>query len=88
MEEAEVRYQDLSKADYEFERDVVKGARIPRTKKVMAEKAQRFLEEKIKTKVSIFVAINSFCFHKQPIMLDLIHRPTYNFRALTKIIFN
>lgn len=52
MEEADIALAEIKKAMYEFNRDIVQGAVNDRTKKVMAEKAQRYFEEKIRQRVS------------------------------------
>ena len=52
MEEGEVRFAELRKASYEFERDIVKGSVNARTGKVVAEKVQRYLEDKLRSRVS------------------------------------
>ena len=51
MEEGEVRFAELRKASYEFERDIVKGSVNARTGKVVAEKVQRYLEDKLRARV-------------------------------------
>ncbi|BFZ19141.1 hypothetical protein BsWGS_22180 [Bradybaena similaris] len=50
MEEAEINLTELQKEHYEFERDVLKGALHPQTKKIMAEKCLRFFDDKIKAR--------------------------------------
>ena len=52
MEEADIALAEIKKAMYEFNRDIVQGAVNDRTKKVMAEKVQRYFEEKIRQRVS------------------------------------
>lgn len=52
MEEADINMSELQKEYYEFERDVLKGALHPQTKKIMAEKCLRFFDDKIKARVS------------------------------------
>lgn len=51
MEEADLRYSETKKASYEFERDIVKGSVNRRTHKVIAEKVQRYLEDKLRSRV-------------------------------------
>ncbi|EDV25978.1 Coiled-coil domain-containing protein 113 [Trichoplax sp. H2] len=48
MEEADIALAEIKKAMYEYNRDIVQGAVNDRTKKVMAEKVQRYFEEKIR----------------------------------------
>lgn len=48
MDEAEEREAEINRARYEFERDIEKGARNPRTNKVVGEKVRRYLEEYLK----------------------------------------
>lgn len=50
MEEADIRSTEIKKAFYEFERDVVKGAVNARTGKVIAEKFQRYFDDKLRSK--------------------------------------
>jgi len=51
---------EIKKEEYEFERDVVKGAANPRTGKANAEKVSKYLEDKLRAKVafSIHTAFN------------------------------
>ncbi|XP_002741623.1 cilia- and flagella-associated protein 263-like [Saccoglossus kowalevskii] len=48
MEEADMRFAEIKKAYYEFERDIVKGASNPRTGKVVSEKVSRYFEDKLR----------------------------------------
>lgn len=50
MEEADIRYTEVKKAQYEFKRDIVNGAVNPRTNRVVAEKLLRSVEDKIRSK--------------------------------------
>eukprot|EP00794_Sanderia_malayensis_P019227 gene19227-21154_t len=50
MEEADIRFAELKKAQYEFNRDIVTGAVNPRTNKVIAEKLMRYLEDKLRSR--------------------------------------
>jgi len=51
LEEADLRFGDIKKEEYEFERDIVKGAINPRTGKANAEKVSKYLEDKLRAKV-------------------------------------
>ena len=46
MEEADVRFTELKKSSYEFERDILKGSLNNCTGKVVAEKVVRYFEDK------------------------------------------
>ena len=50
MEEADMRLAEIKKALYEFDRDIVKGSVNPRTGKVVAEKVQRYLDDKLRAR--------------------------------------
>lgn len=50
MEEADIRYTEVKKAQYEFKRDIVNGAVNPRTNRVVAEKLLRSVEDKMRSK--------------------------------------
>ena len=52
MEEADLRLAETKKASYEFERDIVKGSVNSRTGKVVAEKVQRYIEDKLRARAS------------------------------------
>jgi chromosome segregation ATPase len=52
MEECDVRIAEIKKDAYEFKRDIVTGAENFRTGKIVAEKAVRYMEEKIRAKTS------------------------------------
>ena len=52
MEETDVRISEIKKDAYEFKRDIVTGAENFRTGKTIAEKAVRYMEEKLRAKVS------------------------------------
>ncbi len=54
MEEADMRLGEMKKTAYEFERDIVKGSVNQRTSKVIAEKVQRYFEDKIRARVRHF----------------------------------
>jgi len=51
LEEADLRLAEIKKEEYEFERDIVKGAANPRTGKANAEKVSKYLEDKLRAKV-------------------------------------
>ena len=51
LEEADLRLSEIKKEEYEFERDIVKGAANPRTGKANAEKVSKYLEDKLRAKV-------------------------------------
>ena len=51
MEESEIRLGEMKKASYEFERDIVKGAVNTRTGKVIAERVNRYFDDKIRARV-------------------------------------
>lgn len=48
LEETEIRINELKRDAYEFKRDIVVGAENPRTGKIMAERATRYFEDKLK----------------------------------------
>jgi len=50
MEEADIRFSEVKKAQYEFNRDIVAGAVNTRTNKVIAEKFMRYLEDKLRSR--------------------------------------
>lgn len=50
MEEADVRYTEVKKAQYEFNRDIVNGAVNPRSNRVIAEKLTRSIDEKLRSR--------------------------------------
>jgi len=50
MEETDVRIAEIKKDAYEFKRDIVTGAENFRTGKTIAEKAVRYMEEKLRSK--------------------------------------
>ncbi|KAJ1553089.1 hypothetical protein HK096_009268, partial [Nowakowskiella sp. JEL0078] len=50
MEEVEIRVAEVKKASYEFKRDIVQQAVNLRTGKVIAERVQRYFEDKIRSK--------------------------------------
>lgn len=50
MEEADIRYAEVKKAQYEFNRDIVNGAINPRTNRVIAEKLLKAIEDKLRSK--------------------------------------
>ena len=47
-----MRFAEIKKASYEFERDIVKGAVNSRTGRVVAEKVTRYFEDKLRARVS------------------------------------
>jgi len=51
LEEADLRLAEIKKEEYEFERDIVKGAVNPRTGKANSEKVSKYLEDKLRAKV-------------------------------------
>lgn len=53
MEECDVRIAEIKKDAYEFKRDIVTGAENFRTGKTIAEKAVRYMEEKLNAKAAI-----------------------------------
>jgi len=53
LEEADMRMAEIKKEEYEFERDIVKGAANPRTGKANAEKVSKYLEDKLRAKVEL-----------------------------------
>jgi hypothetical protein len=53
MEEADLRLTETKKSSYEFDRDIVKGSVNPRTGKVIAEKMMRYLDDKVRARVSV-----------------------------------
>jgi len=61
LEEADLRLSEIKKEEYEFERDIVKGAANPRTGKANAEKVSKYLEDKLRAKVGTdsFLTIRS-----------------------------
>jgi hypothetical protein len=46
--ETDTRISELKKDAYEFKRDIVVGAENPRTGKIMAEKLQKYIEDKLR----------------------------------------
>jgi len=50
LEETELRIAELKKDAFEFKRDVVVGAENMRTGKTMAEKVQKYMEDKLKSR--------------------------------------
>lgn len=52
MEEADIRLSEIKKSSYEFDRDIVKGSVNPRTGKVIAEKVTKYMEDKLRARVS------------------------------------
>eukprot|EP00325_Prymnesiales_sp_UTEX-LB-985_P001513 CAMPEP_0174703046 /NCGR_PEP_ID=MMETSP1094-20130205/7128_1 /TAXON_ID=156173 /ORGANISM="Chrysochromulina brevifilum, Strain UTEX LB 985" /LENGTH=336 /DNA_ID=CAMNT_0015900913 /DNA_START=56 /DNA_END=1066 /DNA_ORIENTATION=- len=53
MEECDVRIAEIKKDAYEFKRDIVTGAENFRTGKTIAEKAIRYMEEKLRAKGAV-----------------------------------
>jgi len=53
MEECDVRIAEIKKDAYEFKRDIVTGAENFRTGKTIAEKAIRYMEEKLRAKAAV-----------------------------------
>ena len=52
MEEADIRLVELKKASYEFDRDVAKVLKEKRGVIVAAEKIVRYMEDRMRAKVS------------------------------------
>ena len=50
MEEGDIRYSEVRKAQYEFNRDIVNGAVNPRSNKLIAEKLTRSIEDKLRAR--------------------------------------
>jgi len=50
MEEADIRYSEVKKAQYEFNRDIVNGAVNPRSNALIAEKITRSIEDKLRAR--------------------------------------
>jgi len=57
MEECDVRIAEIKKDAYEFKRDIVTGAENFRTGKIIAEKAVRYMEDKLKAKEAVAVKL-------------------------------
>merc|ERR1711998_548768 len=53
LEETDIRIAELKKDAYEFKRDIVVGAENMRTGKTMAEKVQKYMEDKLKNRDSM-----------------------------------
>jgi hypothetical protein len=53
MEECDVRIAEIKKDAYEFKRDIVTGAENFRTGKIVAEKAIRYMEDKLRAKAAV-----------------------------------
>ena len=53
MEETDIRIAELKKDAYEFKRDIVVGAENMRTGKTMAEKVQKYMEDKLKNRLVV-----------------------------------
>jgi len=53
MEETDVRIAEIKKDAYEFKRDIVTGAENFRTGKIVAEKAIRYMEDKLRAKAAV-----------------------------------
>ena len=53
MEECDVRIAEIKKDAYEFKRDIVTGAENFRTGKIVAEKAVRYMEDKLRAKAAV-----------------------------------
>jgi len=53
MEECDVRIAEIKKDAYEFKRDIVTGAENFRTGKIVAEKAVRYMEDKLRAKSAV-----------------------------------
>ena len=60
MEECDLRSAEIKKTSYEFDRDIVKGSINTRTNKVVAEKVVRYLEDKLRARVSNTVLLVTF----------------------------
>lgn len=50
MEEADMRFGEIKKSSYEFERDINKGSVNARTSKVIAEKVTRYFDDKLRSR--------------------------------------
>ncbi|KAJ3128583.1 hypothetical protein HK098_004009 [Nowakowskiella sp. JEL0407] len=57
MEEIEIRGQEIKKTMYEFKRDIEQQAVNPRTGKVIAERVQRYYEDKLRSKDAVIEKI-------------------------------
>ena len=53
LEETDIRIGELKKDAYEFKRDIVVGAENMRTGRTMAEKVQKYMEDKLKSRDSM-----------------------------------
>ena len=53
MEECDVRIAEIKKDAYEFKRDIVTGAENFRTGNIVAEKAVRYMEDKLRAKAAV-----------------------------------
>lgn len=54
LEEADIRVAEIKKEEYEFERDIVRGASNLKTGTANAEKVIKYLEERLRARVYIF----------------------------------
>lgn len=52
-EEAEIRLAEMKKSSYEFNRDIVLGAKNPRTGRVISERVTRYFEDKMRTRKAL-----------------------------------
>jgi hypothetical protein len=57
LEEADIRLAEIRKEEYEFERDIAKGAVNPRTGKPIAEKVTKYLDDRLRSKEALIVKL-------------------------------
>jgi hypothetical protein len=55
LEEADMRLTEIKKEEYEFERDIAKGAVNPRTGKPISEKVIKYLDDRLRAKVTFLI---------------------------------
>jgi len=53
QEEADIRLKEMQKSSYEFNRDIVLGAKNPRTGKIISERVSRYFEDKMRTREAL-----------------------------------
>ena len=61
MEESECRMAEIKKDMYEFERDIGKSALNPQTNNYVSEKIVRYLDDKLRTRVSGGIGVFYVC---------------------------
>lgn len=75
MEETEMRLSEMKKESYEFERDIVKGSLNHRTNKVIAEKALRYFDDKLRARDTLIEKLrlknSTLKVQKKKLMLQL-----------------